>query len=110
MVAAGARTVIVGSLSSCIAGFRQSCRFSQSSGLRRSCGWHRAGFRRYGRWKSNTRRGRPQIQTELRVLIRQMSMENALWGAPRIHGELLRLGVQVAQASGAEYMAKPSAD
>ena len=69
--------------------------------------WHRAGFRRYWRWKSNTRRGRPQIQTELRVLIRQMSMENPLWGAPRIHGELLRLGFQVAQSSVAKYMAKP---
>src|SRR5258708_1705522 len=107
MVASGSRTVIAGSLSSCIAGFQQSCRFSQSSGLRRSCGWHRAGFRRYWRWKSNTRRGRPQIQTELRVLIRQMSMENPLWGAPRIHGELLRLGFQVAQSSVAKYMAKP---
>ncbi len=69
--------------------------------------WHRAGFRRYWRWKSNTRRGRPQIQTELRVLIRQMSMENPLWGAPRIHGELLRLGFQVAQSSVVKYMAKP---
>ena len=69
--------------------------------------WHRAGFRRYWRWKSNTRRGRPQIQTELRVLIRQMSMENPLWGAPRIHGELLRLGFQVAQSSVTKYMAKP---
>src|SRR5258708_14678459 len=69
--------------------------------------WHRAGFRRYWRWKSNTRRGRPQIQTELRVLIRQMSMENPLWGAPRIHGELLGLGFQVAQSSVAKYMAKP---
>src|SRR5712671_6839151 len=69
--------------------------------------WHRAGFRRYWRWKSNTRRGRPQIQTELRVLIRQMGMENSLWGAPRIHGELLRLGFQVAQSSVTKYMAKP---
>jgi len=68
--------------------------------------WHRAGFRRYWRWKTNSRGGRPQIQIELRVLIRQMSMENPLWGAPRIHGELLKLGFQVAQSSVAKYMAK----
>jgi transposase InsO family protein len=68
--------------------------------------WHRVGFRRYWRWKSNSRGGRPQIQTELRVLIRQMSRENPLWGAPRIHGELLKLGFQVAQSSVAKYMAK----
>src|ERR1700737_4824611 len=68
--------------------------------------WHRAGFRRYWRWQLNARGGRPQIQTELRVLIRQMSMENPLWGAPRIHGELLKLGFQVAQSSVAKYMAK----
>ena len=53
--------------------------------------WHRAGFRRYWRWKSRSRGGRPQIDLELRMLIRQMSMENLLWGAPRIHGELLWL-------------------
>src|SRR5215472_12724814 len=68
--------------------------------------WHRAGFRRYWRWKTNSRGGRPLIQIELRVLIRQMSMENPLWGAPRIHGELLKLGFQVAQSSVAKYMAK----
>ena len=58
-------------------------------------GWHRAGFRRYWRWKSCRRGGRPQIETELRALIRQMSTENLLWGAPRIHGELLKLGFSV---------------
>ena len=68
--------------------------------------WHRAGFRCYWRWKSNSRGGRPQIQTELRVLIRQISMENPLWGAPRIHGELLKLGFEVAQSSVAKYKAK----
>ena len=61
--------------------------------------WHRAGFRRYWRWKSHRRGGRPQIETELRALIRQMSTENLLWGAPRIHGELLKLGFSVAQSS-----------
>src|SRR5246500_127523 len=51
--------------------------------------WHRAGFRCYWRWKSRSSGGRPQIDTELRVLIRRISIENPLWGAPRIHGELL---------------------
>ena len=68
--------------------------------------WHRAGFRRYWRWKSRRRGGRPQIQTELRTLIRQMSAENRLWGAPRIHGELLKLGFEVSQSTVAKYMAR----
>jgi len=54
--------------------------------------WHRAGFRRYWRWKSRSFGGRPQVDTELRALIRRMSVENPLWGAPRIHGELLNAG------------------
>jgi transposase InsO family protein len=66
--------------------------------------WHRAGFRRYWRWKSRSLGGRPQIDTDLRALIRQMSIENPLWGAPRIHGELLKLGIDVAQSSVAKYM------
>ena len=68
--------------------------------------WHRAGFRRYWRWKSRLLGGRPQIDTELRALIRQMSSENPVWGAPRIHGELLKLGFEVAQSSVAKYMVK----
>ena len=68
--------------------------------------WHRDGFRRYWRWKSRSRGGRPQIETELRALIRQMSAENLLWGAPRIHGELLKLGFEIAQSSVAKYMVK----
>src|SRR5215471_9270719 len=68
--------------------------------------WHRAGFRCYWRWKSCPRGGRPQIETELCVLIRRMSVENPLWGAPRIHGELLKLGFEVAQSSVAKYMVK----
>src|SRR6266850_4863661 len=68
--------------------------------------WHRAGFRGYWRWKSRPQGGRPQIDTELRVLIRRMSTENPLWGAPRIHGELLKLGFEVAQSSVAKYMVK----
>ena len=67
---------------------------------------HRAGFRCYWRWKSRRRGGRPQIETELRALIRRMSVENPLWGAPRIHGELLKLGFEVAQSSVAKYMVK----
>src|SRR5713101_4827132 len=68
--------------------------------------WHRAGFRRYWRWKSRSLGGRPQIGTDLRALIRRMSVENPLWGAPRIHGELLKLGFEVAQSSVAKYMVK----
>src|SRR5437660_8777080 len=52
-------------------------------------------------------RGRPQIDADLRALIRRMSLENALWGAPHIHGELLKLGFAVAQSTVAKYMAKP---
>jgi hypothetical protein len=68
--------------------------------------WHRAGFRRYWRWKSRSLGGRPQIDAELRALIRRMSADNPLWGAPRIHGELLKLGFVVAQSSVAKYMVK----
>src|SRR5271154_612669 len=68
--------------------------------------WHRAGFRRYWRWKSRSRGGRPQIDVELRTLIRRMSIENLLWGAPRIHGELLKLGFSVAQSTVATYMVR----
>jgi transposase InsO family protein len=68
--------------------------------------WHQSGFRYYWRWKSRSLGGRPQIEMGLRALIRQMSMENPLWGAPRIHGELLKLGFEVAQSSVAKYMVK----
>src|SRR5256884_2951775 len=68
--------------------------------------WHRAGFRRYWRWKSRSLGGRPQIDADLRALIRRMSVENVLWGAPHIHGELLKLGFAVAQSTVAKYMAK----
>ena len=62
-------------------------------------GWHRAGFRSYWRWKSRHRCGRPAVTLEIRQLIRQMSVANPLWGAPRIHGELLKLGIDVGQTS-----------
>jgi hypothetical protein len=65
--------------------------------------WHRSGFRRYWRWKSRSLGGRPQIAADLRA---RMSAENPLWGAPRIHGELLKLGFEVAQSSVAKYMVK----
>ena len=68
--------------------------------------WHRAGFRCYWRWKSCPRGGRPLIEADLRALIRRMSAENPLWGAPRIHGELLKLGFEVAQSSVAKYMVR----
>ena len=65
--------------------------------------WHRAGFRRYWRWKSGSSGGRPPIDSELRALIRRMSVDNPLWSAPRIHGELLKLGIEVAQSSRREW-------
>src|SRR6266568_3438870 len=68
--------------------------------------WHRAGFRAYWRWKSRTRRGRPKVLPEIRQLIRDMSLANPLWGAPRIHGELLQLGIDVGQTTVAKYMAR----
>src|SRR4029077_6597957 len=68
--------------------------------------WHRAGFRCYWRWTSRARGGRPKIATDLRALIRRISIENPLWGAPRIHGELLKLGLEIAESSVAKYMAK----
>jgi hypothetical protein len=66
--------------------------------------WHRMGFRAFWRWKSGNWAGRPKVDLELRNLIRRMSKENPLWGAPRIHGELLMLGFQVAQSTVSKYM------
>src|SRR5258705_2707522 len=68
--------------------------------------WHRVGFRRYWLWKSRNPGGRPPIGAELRALIRRMSIENVLWGAPRIQGELLKLGFAVAQSTVAKYMVR----
>ena len=68
--------------------------------------WHRAGFRSYWRWKSRRRGGRPTVPPEIRKLIREMSIANPLWGAPRIHGELLKLGIDVGQTSVAKYIVK----
>jgi hypothetical protein len=68
--------------------------------------WHRAGFRLYWRWKSGPCSGRPTVPPEIRKLIREMSIANPLWGAPRIHGELLKLGIEIGQTSVAKYMAR----
>jgi transposase InsO family protein len=68
--------------------------------------WHRAGFRAYWRWRSRSRPGRPKVALEIRRLIRDMSLANLLWGAPRIHGELLKLGIDIGQTTVAKYMAK----
>jgi len=64
--------------------------------------WHRQGFRLYWRWRSKL--GRPSLDRKVRDLIRQMGNANPLWGAPRIHGELLKLGIEVSQATVAKYM------
>ena len=66
--------------------------------------WHRAGFRLYWRWRSRQRGGRPRISEEIRTLIRRLAAENAAWGAPRIHGELLKLGFDVSERSVARYL------
>jgi transposase InsO family protein len=66
--------------------------------------WHRQGFRLFWHWRS--RSGRPSVDREIRDLIRQMSSANPLWGAPRIHGELLKLGIEVSQATVAKYMVR----
>jgi len=70
--------------------------------------WHRAGFRAYWRWRSRIRVGRPKVSAELRTLIGAMSRANPLWGAPHIHGELLKLGFEVAQSTVALYMCRHS--
>jgi putative transposase len=70
--------------------------------------WHRQGFRLYWRWQSTSgHRGRPKMSLQTRDLIRQMSMANPLWGAPRIHGGLLKLGIEVSQATVGRYMPWP---
>src|SRR6201997_3475708 len=68
--------------------------------------WHRAGFRSYWRWKSRPRSDRPTVAVEIRRLIREMSIANPLWGGLRVHGGLLKLGIDIGQTSVAKYMAK----
>jgi len=67
--------------------------------------WHRKGFRLFWTWKSRRRApGRPAVPKQIRDLIRTMSRENAMWGAPRIHGELLKLGIDIGETSVSKYM------
>jgi putative transposase len=69
-------------------------------------GWHRTGFRWYWRFFSRRRHGRPKVTTELRNLIRSMAEENPSWGAPRIHGELLKLGFEISESTVSRYLAQ----
>jgi putative transposase len=66
--------------------------------------WHRRGFRLFWTWKSRHRSGRPTVSPDVGSLIREMSTANPLWGAPRIHGELLKLGISVSQSTVAKYV------
>ncbi len=68
--------------------------------------WHRDGFKAFWRLKSRATPGRPRVAKEIRDLIREVSLSNPLWGAPRIHGELLKVGIDVAQSTVAKYMVK----
>src|SRR5712691_3027696 len=70
--------------------------------------WHRAGFRLYWRWRSRHRGGRPRIGDDIRTLIRRLATENPDWGAPRIHGELLKLGFDVSERTVARYLRRLS--
>lgn len=68
-------------------------------------GWHRKGFRLFWSWKIRRgKSGRPSVPNQVRELIRTMSRENPLWGAPRIHGELLKLGIQIGETSVGKYL------
>jgi hypothetical protein len=71
--------------------------------------WHRTGFRLFWRWKSRRRVGRPALPADIRSLVRRISRENPFWGAPRIHGELLKLGIEIAQSTVAKYMVRARA-
>jgi hypothetical protein len=68
--------------------------------------WHRKGFRLYWSWKSRARQGRPSVSVDVRELIRRMSAANPRWGAPRIHGELGKLGIKVSETTVAKYMVR----
>jgi putative transposase len=70
-------------------------------------GWHRKGFRLFWTWKiQRGKSGRPVVPKEVRKLIRTMSHENPLWGAPKIHGELLKLGIEIGETSVSKYMVR----
>jgi hypothetical protein len=70
-------------------------------------GWQRKGFRIY--WTRTSQRGspgRPQLSSEVRALIKQMATANPFWGAPRIHGELLKLGMEISERTVSRLMPK----
>jgi hypothetical protein len=70
-------------------------------------GWHREGFRLFWVWKvRHGKPGRPTVPQEVRALIRTMSRQNPLWGAPRIHGELLKLGIDIGETSVSKYLVR----
>ncbi len=87
---------------------RAPARYGLDSSAGDDLRWHRAGFKVFWCWKSRNRAGRPKIDRGLRDMIQRMSRENPLWGASRIHGELLMLGFEVAQSTVSNYMARPS--
>lgn len=68
--------------------------------------WHRQGFRLYWKWKSRHAEGRPSVSRDVIDLIRKMSLANPRWGAPRIHGELMKLGISISQTTVAKYMVR----
>ena len=70
-------------------------------------GWHRKGFGLFWSWRiRHVKRGRPAVPKEVRQLIRMLSRENPLWGAPHIHGELLKLGINIGETSVSKYMVR----
>ena len=82
-------------------GWRRRLRIVQPDTVVR---WHRRAFARYWTWKSRRRPGRPAVAAAIRGLIQRMSQANVLWGAPRIHGELLKLGINVAPSTVGKYL------
>jgi hypothetical protein len=79
--------------------------YSSIEGRHILCGYP-TGFRLFWRWKSRQRAGRPAVSADVRSLVRRISRENPLWGAPRLHGELLKLGIEIAQSTVAKYMVR----
>src|SRR5437773_12491221 len=94
------------SWSCCIDGFHRCSGPSLSSDRRPWCVGIGPAFRHYWRWKSRSFGGRPQIDADLRALIRRMSVDNPLWGAPRIHDERIKLGPEDAQSTVPKYTVK----
>jgi hypothetical protein len=72
--------------------------------------WHPEGFRRYGRWKSRRRAGRPSTRADIRTLVHRMAAKNPTWGAPRIHGEIQKLGLAVSEHTVSRFMPRRPVD